>query len=153
MLTKNFRTVEGKPIDVVEHTLDILKKYPNCQVHIGTDSQNKKKLTRYSTVILYRYGTRGAHYIYTSYKIKRINDKWTRLWKEVEYTIEISEWLNGKINVNIQIDMDYNSDELHFSNKLISSAQGWANSLGYKVNIKPNDLATKAADHIVNKNK
>jgi predicted RNase H-related nuclease YkuK (DUF458 family) len=44
--------------------------------------------------------------------------------------------------------MDYNDDESHKSNRLISAAKGWANSLGYKVNVKPNNqIATKAADH------
>ena len=44
--------------------------------------------------------------------------------------------------------MDYNSDESFKSHKLISAAQGWANSLGYKVNIKPNNqIATRAADY------
>jgi len=34
------------------------------------------------------------------------------------------------------------------SNKLISATKGWANSLGYKVNVKPNSqIATRAADH------
>ena len=42
----------------------------------------------------------------------------------------------------------YNSDEYHRSNKLISATKGWANSLGYKVNVKPNNqIATRAADH------
>ena len=41
-----------------------------------------------------------------------------------------------------------NSDEKHFSSKLVQPAVGWAASLGYKTNIKPhNQIATKAADH------
>ena len=45
-------------------------------------------------------------------------------------------------------DRDYNSDENHRSHKLISATKGWANSLGYKVNVKPNNqIATRAADH------
>ena len=44
--------------------------------------------------------------------------------------------------------MDYNYDETHKSFKLISAAKGWANSLGYKVNIKPQiQVATRAADY------
>jgi predicted RNase H-related nuclease YkuK (DUF458 family) len=44
--------------------------------------------------------------------------------------------------------MDYNEDENFKSNKLISAAKGWANSLGYKVNVKPNNqIATRAADY------
>ena len=48
--------------------------------------------------------------------------------------------------LKVEIDMDYNSDESFKSHKLISAAQGWAN-LGYKVNIKPNNQTTRAADY------
>jgi predicted RNase H-related nuclease YkuK (DUF458 family) len=147
-----FKNINGEHVDIIEHTLEVIDKYPNVKIHIGTDSLSKKSKTRYSTVIVYRYGKAGAHYIYYSHKIPRINDLWTKLWKEIEYTIEVAEWLQNKIGVEIEIDMDYNSKEIHDSYKLISSAKGWANSLGYKVNVKPNVLATKAADHIVNKN-
>ena len=52
------------------------------------------------------------------------------------------------MSVQVEIDMDYNSDENHRSYKLISATKGWANSLGYKVNVKPNNqIATRAADH------
>ena len=55
---------------------------------------------------------------------------------------------SNKVSVQVEIDMDYNSDENHKSNKLISATKGWANSLGYKVNVKPNNqIATRAADH------
>ena len=44
--------------------------------------------------------------------------------------------------------MDYNDNEAHKSYKLISAAKGWANSLGYKVNVKPQiQIATRAADY------
>jgi len=73
---------------------------------------------------------------------------WTRLWKEAEDSIDAAEWLTKQISVKVEIDMDYNEDENFKSHKLISAAKGWANSLGYKVNIKPNkQIATKAADH------
>ena len=67
--------------------------------------------------------------------------------KETELSIEIAQILNNK-EINIEIDMDYNSDERYFSNKLVAVAKGWANSLGFKVNIKPfNQIATSAADY------
>jgi predicted RNase H-related nuclease YkuK (DUF458 family) len=44
--------------------------------------------------------------------------------------------------------MDYNEDEFYKSNQLIGATKGWANSLGYQVNVKPNiQIATKAADY------
>jgi hypothetical protein len=56
--------------------------------------------------------------------------------------------LTQRIKVQIQIDLDYNVDERYFSSRLVQAASGWATSLGYRVNIKPdNQIATRAADH------
>jgi predicted RNase H-related nuclease YkuK (DUF458 family) len=145
---KVFKKISGEKVNVVEHTLLQLKKAPTITIHIGTDSQNIAEHTIYSTVIAYRFGNRGVHYIYHTQKIKRINDIWEKLWKEAELSIETAEWLTQQINVNIEIDMDYNDNKDYKSNKLISAAKGWANSLGYKVNVKPNNqIATRAADY------
>ena len=80
--------------------------------------------------------------------MKKIKDKWTRLWNEADYSLEVAEWLTKKVKVQVEIDLDYNSQEKHFSSKLVQPVVGWAMSLGYKTNIKPdNQIATKAADH------
>ena len=153
-LTKRFRNVEGKTINVVDHTLEVLNQHPNTQVYIGTDSQNLSGLTVYVTVIAYRYGNTGVHYIYNKEKVPRIstgnlaNDTWNRLWAEAERTVEVAEWFKQKVNVPVEIDMDYNDDDYYDSNRLISAACGWASSLGYKVNVKPECLiACRAADY------
>ena len=45
--------------------------------------------------------------------------------------------------------MDYNVDIRFYSYNLVSAAKGWANSLGFKVNIKPyRQIATSAADYL-----
>ena len=143
-----FKDVHGKIIDPLNHTLKVLKNSPYSQIHIGSDSQNVGKKTIYVTAIAYRFGSRGVHYIISKKSEMIIDVIWKRLWKEAEMSIEVAEWLSNQINVKIEIDMDYNSDEKFISNKLISAAKGWANSLGYKVNVKPNNqIATKAADH------
>jgi predicted RNase H-related nuclease YkuK (DUF458 family) len=147
-MMKKFKTVNGGNVNVVSHTLDILKTHPNVEIHIGTDSQSLGKTTKYSTVIAYRFMGRGVHYILSVQQLEKITDMWTRLWKEAEMSIEVAEWLTQQINVKVEIDMDYNDKEHHQSHKLISAAKGWANSLGYTVNVKPNNqIATRAADH------
>ena len=148
-MNRVFRKVEGEAVfDIVKHTLDILNECPYIEIHIGTDSQNHRRNTVYVTAIAYRYGNRGVHYIYNKQKIKKIRDKWTRLWNECEYSIEVANWLTSKINVKVEIDLDYNSEEKHFSSKLVSPAVGLVTSLGYKANIKPdNQIATRAADY------
>mgnify|MGYP001180202107 FL=1 len=143
-----FKNIKGERIDPVEHTLKILRDYPTVKIHIGSDSQNIGKKTKYATVIAYRYGSRGVHYILSKKTELLIKDMWTRLWKEAEMSIDIAEWLTHQVSVKVEIDMDYNSDENFKSSKLISASKGWANSLGYKVNVKPNNqIATKAADY------
>lgn len=148
-MNRVFRKVEGEAVfDIVKHTLDILNECPYIEIHIGTDSQNHRRNTVYVTAIAYRYGNRGVHYIYNKQKIKKIRDKWSRLWNECEYSIEVANWLTSKINVKVEIDLDYNSEEKHFSSRLVGPAVGWVNSLGYKANIKPdNQIATRAADY------
>jgi len=143
-----FKNIKGERIDPIAHTLKILKDYPNVQIHIGSDSQNVGKKTRYATVIAYRYGSRGVHYILSKKNEVLLKDMWSRLWKEAEMSIDVAEWLTNQISVKVEIDMDYNSNENFKSSKLISATKGWANSLGYKVNVKPNNqIATKAADY------
>lgn len=143
-----FKDISGKRIDTLAHTLNILKKNPSVEIHVGSDSQSVGKQTIYCTVIAYRFGNRGVHYVLSKTAVPLINDMWTRLWKEAELSIEVAEWISKLVPLKIEIDMDYNKDENFQSYKLISAAKGWANSLGYKVNVKPNNqIATRAADH------
>lgn len=147
-MNRVFKTINGDVVDVVQHTMEILRECPYVDIHVGTDSQNHRKHTTYTIVIAYRYGSRGVHYILHKQKYPKIKDKWTRLWGEVERSIETAEWMTSKLSVKLEIDFDFNDDEKHFSNKLVNAATGWAMSLGYKSNIKPsNQIATRAADY------
>lgn len=145
---REFRDIRGNKIDAIAHTQKILENHPHVDIHIGTDSQSIAKQTRYITVIAYRYGNRGVHYILAKSGVPQIKDLWTRLWKETELSIGVAEWIKNKLNISAEIDMDYNEDETFQSNKLVNATRGWANSLGYKVNIKPHgQIATRAADY------
>jgi len=146
-MQKVFRNRNGDVLNVKQHTLDILNECPNVKIHIGTDSQNFKRKTIYVSVIAYRMGNSGVHCIYHKIKEKKNKDKWSRLWKEAIMTMEIAEWLSEKINVNIEVDFDFNGDANHYSYRLISAAQGMATASGFKSNVKPyNQVATWAAD-------
>ena len=144
----DFKDINGNKIDAIDHTRKILAENPFVSIHIGTDSQSIAKQTRYITVIAYRFGNRGVHYILMKNGVPQIKDLWTRLWKETEMSINVAESINQILNVKAEIDMDYNEDENYKSNKLVNATRGWANSLGYKVNIKPHgQIATRAADY------
>ena len=147
-MVKIFRKYDGTPVDIIEHTLNVLEKCPHATIHVGTDSQNKGIQTKYSIVIAYKLGTRGVHYIHKNFYVDKVKDKWTRLLSEAEYSIEVALWLQEQIKVDIQIDLDYNENSKFYSNKLIPMTVGWITSLGFKANVKPNiQIATRAADH------
>ena len=145
---KVFKTPDGKVVDVIQHILEQIRKDPFVEIHVGTDSQNDGRFSKYASVIAFKFGTRGVHYLYSKTRFPRIKDRFSRLYREAEMTIEIAEWLSNKAkSVKFELDFDYNNDEKHYSQKLVSSTVGWAKGLGYKVNIKPvKQIATKAAD-------
>ena len=143
-----FKDINENIIDPVDHTREIIRKNPFVEVHVGTDSQSLAKITQYITVIAYRFGNRGVHYILKKNGVPQIKDLWTRLWKETELSIDIAETIKKSLNVIPEIDLDYNENENFKSNKLVNASKGLANSLGYKVNIKPHiQIATRAADY------
>ena len=147
-LSNFFIDTKGNKVDPIIYTKKILNKNPFVSIHIGTDSQSRAKKTQFATVIAYRFGNRGVHYILSKVGFPKIKDLWTRLWKEAEMSINVSELITNSLNISVEIDMDYNEDNNFKSNKLVAATKGWANSLGYKVNVKPNiQIATKAADH------
>ena len=143
-----FKDINGNIIDPVDHTREIIRKNPFVEVHVGTDSQSLAKITQYITVIAYRFGNRGVHYILKKNGVPQIKDLWTRLRKETELSIDIAETIKKSLNIIPEIDLDYNENENFKSNKLVNASKGLANSLGYKVNIKPHiQIATRAADY------
>lgn len=152
-MEKYFKTEEGLKINIVEHTLQELEKWPNLKIYIGTDSQDYGKVTRYVTAIVYRYGHRGAHYIYFKEDVSKVRDIFTRLYDEAVRTIETAQLLDSEIPISFAaLEFDYNQIPKWASNKLISSIGGWVKGLNYKAVFKnDNDnimIATKAADHI-----
>ena len=122
----------------------------NIKIYLGCDSQNKSHTT-YATTIVFHIENSGCHVIYKKEVIPVIRDMWTRLWGEVERSVATALYLreNG-IEIDT-VDLDYNIDPIHNSNKLVSAAVGYVESLGFKARIKPDLLpAVYAADDIVN---
>jgi predicted RNase H-related nuclease YkuK (DUF458 family) len=149
-MDKYFRTREGEKVNVVEHTLDQIKKWPNLKIYIGTDAQDYGKITRFATCVVYRYGHRGAHFVYFRDEVPVIKDMVTRLLDEGRRTIEIAQLIDTEIPVSFEsLDFDYNMIPEWASNKVLPSVRGWAQGLNYKATFKGEHvIATKAADHV-----
>lgn len=153
-----FKNIEGETVNEINYSFDILKKNPGAKIYIGSDSQKRRKTIEYATVIVYRYGTRGCHFIYSKWNVPKkgygrgeeLIQK--RLYEEIVSSIEIAERLNKHSIAIHQIDLDLNGDPKWKSNKMVQMGVGWATGLGYKVSIKPDEqVACKAANQIVNK--
>lgn len=147
------RLTDLQVVDLAEYLKEYIARVgeDNVTLYIGCDSQNKSEWTSYATTVVLHIGNTGCHVLYQRERVRpRINDFWTRLWKEVERSVEVALYLQEKgIKVN-NIDLDLNDDPNYRSNKLVSAARGYVESLGIKANIKPDLLpAIHAADHMV----
>lgn len=137
-------------VDLLDYCVEQIKINPHVKIYLGTDSQNRRHNTVYTTVVVFRYNNRGAHFIYRTIKVPRLRDRFTRLWKECELSVEIAEWLRENSAVRIErIELDYNDLKKTESSNLVKPTTGWVTSLGYEAATKPQELiAIKAADHM-----
>lgn len=152
-MDKWFTTEEGDKVSVIEHTLEQIQKWPGLKVYIATDSQDYGPYTVYATAVVYRYGTRGAHYIYFKEKVPRIRDMYVRLYGEGVRTIDTAELISSEIPISFEaLEFDYNHISRWASNRLLSVMSGWAKALNYNPVFKNSEdhimIAAKAADHI-----
>jgi len=149
-MDKYFRSESGDLVNIIDHCLEQIRTYPNLQVYIATDSQNYGSKSVYVTAVVFSYGLRGAHYVYKKERIPRINNIFNRLFKEAEFTIEAAELITSEIPVAIEaLEFDFNNKKVTKSTNLVASTVGWAQSLGYKARVKPDEMiAAKAADHL-----
>lgn len=156
-MDKYFRTESGKLVDILDYSIEQVSKNSSVKIHIGTDSQVYGPVIWYTICIVYRYGQRGAHFIYKRIKKPRpprTVDEETqiiqRLSEEVYMTMEVVQHLLENSSLKIEaVEFDFNNEKDYISNKITSMATGWAKGLGLNARIKPDEMiACKAADHI-----
>jgi predicted RNase H-related nuclease YkuK (DUF458 family) len=142
------RMADHRPIQLLDHVLEIIARDPGVEVLVGSDSQNHERHTIYTTTVVLRYHRNGAQVLYRRERTERIRDLWTRLWGEVERSLEVARTLSDVGGIRIsRIDMDINSDPRFASHKLHTTAVGYVRSQGYETRTKPELLiATWAAN-------
>ena len=128
----------GNSVDLYDYIGKVLSNNPNCELHIGCDSQNHSRFTTYVTTIVFRFPGQGAHVIYYKEKIDRIADLWSKLWGELERSIHLANLVQHVLKIRVhQIDLDFNTNPNYPSYKVLSAATGYISSLGYQVKAKP----------------
>ena len=153
---KIFKTLSThKIINIIPYIKDYIKNNPETVLLIGCDSQNHKRDTMYAIVIGLYIPKKGAHVLYSRFSIQRERDNFIRLFKEVQYSIDIAEDIRNAIGVRAQyIDIDINNDIKYKSNNVLASAIGYVASYGYKFRYKNSNntelpMITYCADQLV----
>lgn len=147
-----FKTlVSNNKIELISYIKDYVEKYPNTEILIGCDSQNRKRETIYAIVVgLYQKG-KGAHVLYSRFTVPRERENTVRLLNEVWFSVEVAEAIKNELDIKATwIDIDLNPDPKYKSNQALTSAVGIVTGMGYNVRHKGNSpVMTYAADHLV----
>ena len=146
---RRFKPMGGRrSVDVCDYVRDMQASGTAFALHIGCDSQNHRSHTVYVTTVVFRFPRAGAHVIYRKEKVPKITDMWTKLWGETERSVALAHLLREEAGARVeQIDLDFNTDPAHPSNKVLSASAGYVQSLGFQSGAKPGLLmAAWAAD-------
>lgn len=145
------RLTDNTSVEIADYLKGYIAEhhFKNLRIYIGCDSHSKGDFTTYVIMVVVHKGIAGCHILYQREKQAKIKDLWTRLWNEVEKSVCLAIYLREQgINIHT-IDLDLNHDVQHASNRLVSAAKGYVESMGIKARIKPDILpAVSAADNL-----
>lgn len=145
------RLTDKQSFDLIPYLKNYIQQKNNLgvKIHVGCDSQIKSGKTTYVSTIVLHVGYTGCHILYKKEIVPKKLDLWSKLWGEVERSVELTRFLiDHQIEIE-SINLDLNDKPIHASNKLVSSALGFAMSTGVNVRIKPELLpAISAADNL-----
>lgn len=144
------RLGDGKEIDISSYVMEYLSKNPKAELFIGCDSHNTGRLTHYATVIVLHESSKGGHVLYERRSFPKIHEKFTRLFREAEFSVDIAEFLRESgVRRPKYIDLDLNPDPKFGSNTVLRAALGFVSSMGYTPRCKPHGvIASRVADSL-----
>lgn len=126
-----------------------LKLVDYDKVFVGCDSKYFRNYIIYAYAICY-FGESGINYFWCREKVKgkKFSDLYTRIWGEVERSVNVANWINENCGIsNIEVHADINSNPMYASNLYNSAAGGYITGCGYQYKCKPESwAATSVAD-------
>lgn len=119
-------------------------------VHIGTDSQQVGRGTRFVTVVVILTPRKGGRVAYRQETVRRIASLRERLlsevWRSVDLGLRCSPFVGGELTVHI----DANPVVAHRSSAYVQELVGLVVGQGFRALIKPRSwAATCCADRLV----
>lgn len=102
---KDFKKLGGSVIeDLGQYLRDYMAQYPDTSIYVGTDSQSEGAWTRFITVVALYDEIRkdGVHYVFQKTVEKREKDTFSRMWKEVEMSLKVADYLETALEGHIK---------------------------------------------------
>ena len=143
--SKYFKTRQGLEItDLKQYVADWIESHDIVEIFVGCDSQEMEKELSYATCICLYENKKGAHVITKNEREPKVRAMETKLWNEVTKAIEAAEQIKD-CGVKISLHLDFNSNPKFKSNQLFEAGLGYAISMGYHAEGKPNAVAASYA--------
>lgn len=157
MIEKKWKTLAGQEVDLRSAIEAELRAYPDLEVTIASDSQQRGQNTEYVTVVTMIRPGKGGRVIFNRELIPRVRELRERLWKETwrstELAMELTETpdIGERMPIEISsIHIDANVDPKHRSSQYVEELVGLVVGQGFNAVVKPEAwAASHAADHAV----
>lgn len=156
MIERTWKTLDGTTVDITTVIKTELALRNDCEVHVGTDSQQQGTKTDFVTVVVIVRPTKGARVFYTRERVPRIKELRVRLTREAWMSTELAMELSTPPDIGealikteeLTIHVDANPDPRFKSSAYVQELAGMCVGQGFRVLLKPNAWAAQhVADH------
>ncbi len=147
-----WRTLKDDKIDDLVAFVRTASAGGERQVHIGTDSLQRGRLTQFVTVLAILTPGKGGRAAYRREVRPRIESLRERLLREVWLSVSLGLELSRVVPaaIEMQIHIDANPVPKHRSSRYVQELVGMVVSQGFRAVIKPESwAATHTADRVV----
>ena len=147
-MVNSWKNSLGRQFNLSE-IIEIIQKFPNAQIHIGTDSHFKTGHLIFATVIAIYDPGQCSRYFFKRTKNSSNKAKTplrARLLKEVQDSIETANRVREIIGEqrNISVHADISENEKNKSSVVSEQAKNWIYAMGFDCKLKPISWASSS---------
>jgi predicted RNase H-related nuclease YkuK (DUF458 family) len=143
---RHWKNSTGHQFEFFE-VVELIKKFPNGQIHIGTDSHFKSGKLIFATVIaVYSPGICARYFFKRTQEGNLGIALPSRLLKEVQDSIEIAVKVQESLSTEraIAVHADISGNKKNKSNIVYEQARQWIMAMGFDCKMKPISWASSS---------
>jgi len=147
MIQEGWKNSYGKEFSFHE-MIEIIKRFPTVQIHVGTDSHFRADKLVFATVIAIYSPGLCSRYFFKRTKESRNKDipLRMRLLREVQdsitVAIEVQEYFNESRKISVHADISENKKNK--SSIVCDQAKNWIRAMGFECKMKPISWASSS---------